>query len=129
MAYVASLTSADIEFGKQIAERLRERGFGVQGIFWLYDEINDDWRLVIATDAVDKLGPRGTYLQVTRHTSDIQGSDFQKMRIQVVSPQIPLIQALRSAFGPAANVAGATLRNTVIDGILVPEAYLYELSG
>lgn len=125
--YVASLTSSDIEFGKQVATRLRETGFQVQAVLWLYDDGADDWRLVIATDAVDRLGPKRTYLELLRRIPDISASNFQRMRIEVVSPNVALVEALRSVFGDAESVEGSRLQDTVVNGVRVPQAYLYEV--
>ena len=124
---LANLTSADIDFGKRIAARLRESGFGVKAVLWLYDDTADDWRLVIATDAVDRLGPRRTYLELLRLIPDVSGSAFQRMRIEVVSPNTPLLEALRSVFGATKSLEGARLQDTVVNGIRVPQAYLYEV--
>lgn len=90
--YVASLTSSDIEFGKKVAERLHQRGFEVKGVFWLYDDVADDRRLVIATDAVERLGPRRTYVQLGQLISDISGSAFQRMRIEAVARTLPCLK-------------------------------------
>jgi hypothetical protein len=108
---------------------LHNTDFGVKAVLWLYDEVNDDWMLVIAADAVDSLGSREMYLKLARHISGLKGSDFQLLRIELVSPQAPLIKALRSVFGSAASVEGARLQNTMVNGITVPNAYLYEVHG
>ena len=126
--YVATLTSLDIDFGKRVAQRLHGTGLGIKGIFWLYDDVTDDWRLVIAAEAVDRIGPRETYIQIAKLLLGVGSSDFQRMRIEAVSPKTPLLQALRSVFGTAATVEGARLQGTVVNGIRVPEAYLYEIA-
>jgi hypothetical protein len=82
---------------------------------------------MIATELVDKLGPRSTYVKLSSAISNVRGSDFQLLRIAVMSPRTPLYAALRNMFGTAASVEGARLLNTMVNGVLVPDAYLYEI--
>jgi len=127
MASVLSLTQPDLDFGKRLGAVLREVKFPYQGLFWLYDDERDDWQLVIATSRVDEIGPRGTYLELSQATSKAGGNGFQLTRVTVMSPEDPLYKALRSVFGSTASVEGARLRYTTVNGIVVPEAYLYEI--
>lgn len=127
MPYISTLTDSDIQFGKAVAERLHGKGFDVKGVFWLYDQTSDDWQLIVATPTIEKLGSRGTYLQIFKQIADLTPSEFQKMRLVIVSPEVPLLRALRSVFGSAGSVEGARLQNTTVNGIMVPNAYLYEV--
>lgn len=125
MAYVVTLTTSDLEFGKHLVKALEEKRFPFSGVLWIYEEQADDWKLIIATDLVDKKGSRDTYLQLSSVTAKIPASDFQLMRLTVVSPKIPLYQALRSVFGTGKSVEGARLTQTVVSNILISDAYLY----
>jgi hypothetical protein len=127
MPYVATLTAADLDFGKRITEQLKTAKFSFNGTFWLYDEAVDDWQLTIATELVDKLGPRNTYLQLSRSISSVSGSDFQLLRIAVISPRTAVYAALRRMFGTTANVEGVRLQRAVVNGILISDAYLYQI--
>src|SRR5215467_4274748 len=126
MPHVATLTESDLSFGKKISEQLKRAQFPFKGALWLYDEQADDWRLIVGSDLVDSEGPRSTYLKLASAISNVSGSDFQKMRITVVSPESTLFAALRSVFAHAADVEGARLQNTTVNGVLVADAYLYE---
>jgi len=121
------LTESDLSFGKKITEQLKTAKFPFNGTLWLYDEEADDWQLIVASDLVDTKGPRGTYLDLAKAIANVSGSDFQRLRISVVSPKSTLFAALRSAFAIAANVEGARLQNTTVGGVLVSDAYLYEI--
>jgi hypothetical protein len=127
MPHVAALTESDLSFGKKITEQLKTVKFPFKGTLWLYDEEADDWQLVIGSDLVDTKGPRDTYLELAKAISNISGSDFQRLRITVVSPRSTLFAALRRVFADAVNVEGARLQNTTVNGVLVPDAYLYEI--
>src|SRR5438270_4450729 len=127
MPHVAALTESDLSFGKKITEQLKTAKFPFKGTLWLYDEEADDWQLIIGSDLVDTKGPRDTYLELAKAISNIGGSDFQRLRLTVVSPESTLLAALRSVFANAANIEGARLQNATVNGVLVPDAYLYEI--
>ena len=128
MPYVATLTSSDLEFGKQVTEQLKAASFPFRGTFWLYDEAADDWTLMIATDLIEKVGRKETYLQLGETIRSVrQTAAFQSLRISVISPTDPLYSALRGVFATTASVEGARLGHTVVDGVFVPDAYLYEI--
>ncbi len=126
MAYVLTLTQSDIDFGRRLVAELRSRQFPYKGVLWLFDDQSDDWKLVIVTEKVDEVGPRKTYLELSGVTKKIPASDFQLLRISVVSPRHPVYAALRSVFGTASSVEGARLENTTVDGLSIT-AYLYEI--
>jgi hypothetical protein len=127
MPHVATLTESDLSFGKQITEQLKAAKFPFKGTLWLYDEEGDDWQLIIGSDLVDTKGPRDTYLELAKAISSIGGSDFQRLRITVVSPRTTLFAALRSVFADSANREPARLQNTTVGGVLISDAYLYEI--
>ena len=127
MPYVATLNESDLQFGKQVTAQLRAGGFPFDGVFWLFDEEADDWRLVVATELVDQVGRQETYLRLSRVISAVPRSDIQIMGITAMSPQTALYTALKKVLGPAANVEGARLQRTAVNGVLIPGAYLYEI--
>ncbi len=127
MPHVAALTESDLSFGKKITEQLKAAKFPFKGTLWLYDEEEDDWQLIIGSDLVDTKGPRDTYLELGKVISNIGGSDFQRLRITVVSPRSTVFAALRRVFADSADVEGARLQNTTVNGVPVSDAYLYEI--
>lgn len=127
MPYVTTLTESDLDFGLRITKQLQTANFPFSGSFWLFDDNASDWQLIVATELVDKIGPRGTYLQLGEAISNVGGTDFQRLRLTVMSPQEPLYQALRKVFGTTKSVEGARLQNTTLSGNVVPDAYLYRI--
>jgi len=127
MPHVATLTESDLSFGKKITEQLKAVKFPFVGALWLYDEEADDWQLIVGSDLVDEKGPRDTYLELAKAISNVSGSDFQRLRITVVSPKSTLFAALRRVFAKASNVEGSRLQNTTVNGVAVTDAYLYQI--
>jgi len=127
MPYVDALTTWDIDFGKQLWQALRpNKVFPVQGVLWLLESENG-WRLLIATPRVDAVGRRKAYEELANITRGVVPGANQPLRIELISPNEPLYQALRSIFGRAASVEGARLGNTQVGGMYIEDAYLYEV--
>lgn len=127
MPYVDALTTWDIEFGQQLWQALRDnKTFPVQGAFWLL-ESEKGWRLLLATPRVDAVGPRKAYEELGTITRGVIPGATQRSLIELISPSLPLYQALRRVFGKTASVEGARLGNTQVEGMYLDEAYLYEI--
>jgi hypothetical protein len=128
MSYVETLREADIEFGKRLWQSLRRsKKFPTQGVFWLFEPQAAEWHLVIATPRVDKIGQRDAYRELADVTRKIPADSAQLLKIELISPNQPLYQALRSVFAQTASVEGARLGNTQIEGMFINDAYLYEV--
>ena len=128
MSDVETLDGVDIEFGRKMWQSLRDnKDFPIQGIFWLLEPNIGGWHLVIASPKVDTLGPRDAYIELSPVMRGITADSSQRIKIELISPKHPLFQALRSVFAQTASVEGARLRNTMVGGRFIDEAYLYEI--
>jgi hypothetical protein len=128
MSYVDALKETDIELGKNLWKSLRKNPkFPIQGIFWLLEPESAEWHLVIASPKVDELGQRDAYRELADVTRDVKADSCQLLRIELISPNQALYQALRSVFGKTASVEGARLGNTQVQGLFISDAYLYEV--
>ena len=128
MAYVEALTGMDIEFGKTLWQLLRaNKEFPTNGVLWLFQLESGEWHLLIATPRVDAVGPRNAYAELSEIMKRIPTDSNQLFRVELISPQHPFYQALRSVFGQTASVEGARLGNTQISGMYIDDAYLYEI--
>ncbi len=126
MSYIELLTDADIDFGKKLWQSLRGNPkFQALGAFWLFEPETGRWHLVIASPRVDVLGPRDAYRELAEVTRSLPANPAQLLKIELISSQHPLYQALRSVFGQTASVEGARLGNTNVAGMYVDDAYLY----
>jgi hypothetical protein len=127
MPYVDALTTWDIDFGHKLWQALRQNEiFPALGVFWLLDSENG-WRLLVATPQIDAVGRRKAYEDLANLTRGVVPGPSQPQLIELISPKVPLYQALRSVFGKTASVEGARLGNTQIGGMYIDDAYLYEI--
>ena len=128
MAYVEALSGMDIELGKSLWRALRaDQKFPFVGALWLSRSESDAWHLLIATPRVDDIGRQKAYEELSRITRRLKGDSGLFSRLELISPEQPLYQALRSVFGKTASVEGARLGNTQIEGMYINDAYLYEI--
>lgn len=119
----------DIDFGRHLWRSLRKhKTFPIQGALWLFQPDINEWHLLLATPRVDEIGPRKAYEELAPITRRMREAlTDQLLRIVLISPNLPLYQALRSVFGETRSVEGARLGNTQVGGMYVNDAYLYEI--
>ena len=128
MNYVETLNEADIEYGRKLWQLLRSNtNFPITGAFWLLEPEASEWRLIIASPKVDALGARDAYRELAEVTRGIPAGFGQLLKIELISPNHPMYQALRSVFGRTASVEGARLGGTQVAGTYIDGAYLYEV--
>ena len=93
-------------------------------MLWL---LEGEWHLVIASEIVDKLGPRDAYRKLTEIVPPAPADSGQLLRIELISPKNPLYEALRSMFAqtPSFRVEGTRLASSQIGGMYIEDAYFY----
>jgi|HubBroStandDraft_6_1064221.scaffolds.fasta_scaffold623280_1 hypothetical protein len=106
-----------IEDGSVLLQALKRNRFPITAAAW-YDFPEAEWRLVIATSAVDQHGPMAAYGRVLRALETFQPKALTLSDVTVVSPLSHEFQKLR-ALMPA---AGGPARSVVFD-----DAYVYQL--
>jgi len=117
------LTDADVEFGRRLwSEFQASEEFPISGMLWLFE---GEWHLMIASPVVDELGPRDAFVRLAEKAHPSSNDQARLLRVQLVSPRIPLYQALRSIFGKAASVEGMRLGGSQVGGIYIEDAYVY----
>jgi hypothetical protein len=118
-----------IEVGRELITALGAHGAGFEAAFWLMDEENGRWHLVLSSRSVKMDGSRAQYAEVDNVLATLpRQSDIWIGMISVVGHQTPLVKSLRKALGTAANIDGVRLDNAFIDGVLIPGCMVYRLS-
>jgi hypothetical protein len=120
------LTQDDLAFGKKLWHELgtQDSAFPVRGMFWL---LEGEWHLVIASEIVDKYGPRDAYRELDK-VLDVEPADsLQLSKIDLISPKSPLYEAFRSlwAHTPQERVEGRRLASSQVAGMYVDDVYFY----
>src|SRR5947209_7599952 len=92
-----ALVEARIRDGERLLEALAGAHFEVTMAFWLYSDESGDWRLYIASPAVDSEGSRKVYSAI-RSVLKRLPADFSisSLDIWAVGVNEPIVRALES---------------------------------
>jgi hypothetical protein len=120
------LTDEDVAFGKKLWRELgtKDSPFPVKGMFWL---LEGEWHLVIASDVVEKQGPRDAYRELDRVVRVSPADSSQISKIDLISPRSPLYEAFRALWAntPPERVEGRRLASSQVAGMYVEDVYFY----
>lgn len=120
------LTDVDVEFGRKLWHELGAKGspFPIRGMFWL---LGGEWHLVIASEIVDKLGPRDAYRELDKVVQVAPSESAELSKIDLISPRSPLYEAFRMLWvhTPQERVEGRRLASSQVAGMYVEDVYFY----
>jgi len=125
----ALLVSIDLGTGAKILQILDEAGLKVSVASWVYLEEYADWRLLIASRALDAAGPLEAYGLVNR-ALDAVGFPIEKTPAILILPMTdPTIRALRRYFGRTKNltVEGTRIGGQQFGNRWVEDGYVYRV--
>jgi hypothetical protein len=118
-----------IEVGRELVTALDAHGPEFEAAFWLMDEENGRWHLILSSRSVKMNGSQAQYAEVDKVLATLQPQkDIWIGMVSIVGHRTPLVKSLRKALGTAATVDGARLDNAFIDGVSIPGCVLYRLS-
>ena len=123
------LVDSDKEAGKALIKKLDEASFDVRGALWFYLPDSEEWRLILASPAVDTRGPKEAYEQVQSQLQQSdQGHELSLQNISLVSPNDNLIKLLKSAVRTGKAIANIRFTRSVINNVFIEDAYIYRLT-
>lgn len=118
-----------IAAGRQVITRLEQAGIDIDTALWLQDEDSGDWRLVVASEYVDRHGPRPVYERLVELHAI---SNFDGLRIDdisVLTTKDRLIRDLKRLVGTNDDLHEIRLNYIAIGGQLFRSARIYRVSG
>ena len=122
----AALVEELIKDGEKLIKALDEAVFEVTAGMWFYSSDIDEWRLIIASPLVDKLGHKKAYNSIQKEMDKIpQPFRIELRNISVVSHQDPLIKLMSLALSTGPGIAGIRFTQNVINNVLIEDAYIY----
>ena len=123
------LTPELIREGAILVEALDKAGVSPDAALWLYSPEVATWKLLLAQTKVKTDGPREVYrtIQKTLNALRNQIAHVRLEDVAVTAPDVPIIKLLAQAiiFGP--GISGIRLKQNVLDGMLIEDAYIYRL--
>jgi hypothetical protein len=124
----ALLVNLDLDGGSAVLRALDTAGIKVRVALWALLEDYADWRLIVASRDLDKLGAWDGYRMI-RKVTDGAGIDAERtFSLMIMDMQHPFIRELRHLFANAKSVEGLRLGGQVIGDRYLEDAYVYRIS-
>lgn len=118
-----------IKTGAALVQKLDERGLEPKAAFWLYLSDVQQWKLVIATEALGEIGPKDFYQKI-QETIAANSDEFRELSLDDIAlskTDAPLVSLLRSAISTGPGIGGIRFTNNAINGTVIDDAYIYRL--
>lgn len=123
------LTEGIIKAGADLTKSLDELGWPVNASLWFYFSDENQWRLIVASPAVEAEGPKKAYGHVLAALKKVpEGpSKLNLQDISVLELNHPLISLLRISINTGPGISGIRFSKNVINGQMIDDAYIYRL--
>lgn len=127
-----TLVDADMKAGEALLSKLDEIKFDVRAAFWFYIPDSEEWRLIFASPAVDKKGPKEAYEKVQSQLPELreeleQDYELSLQNISVVGPNDDLVKLLKTAVKTGPGVSHIRFARNVINNVFIEDAYIYRV--
>ena len=127
-----TLVDADMKAGEALLSKLDEIKFDVRAAFWFYMPDSEEWRLIFASPAVDKKGPKEAYEKVQSQLPKLkeefeQDYELSLQNISLVSPNDDLVKLLKAAIKTGPEVSNIRFTGNVINNVFIEDAYIYRV--
>jgi hypothetical protein len=129
MVVKEALSEQMMSSGAELIRRLDEAGFVVSAALWFYDSEANDWRFIIATPDLHRVGVRAAYKEVHLVVAAMPKERSIPLKsISVVDPANPTISVLRVALKTGTDIAGIRFSRNMINGTFIEDSYIYRLT-
>ncbi len=122
-------TDAMRQAGESLVKKLDESGGRVAAAFWLLDEKENNWELVIVSPLVGSEGPRNYYKRINDINEACLDDDnivsLQDIRVSNIHNRI--VDAMRNSVLDGAQLGNNRMGKNYIDGIYIEDMYLYKI--
>ena len=122
----ANLTKELIDAGAKLVQKLDKRGLAPDAAFWLYSPEEQTWKLVLVEVTLAKKGPKAAYAEIQKILAgDKELGNLRLDDLVLEKPDARNVELIRKALRTGSGIAGIRFRNSVIDGMLIDDAYIY----
>jgi len=125
-----NLTKELIDEGARLVKKLDERGLAPDVAFWLYFPEEQSWKLLLVAVGLAKKGPKAAYSKVQTILAKY-AQEFENIRLEdlvLEKPDARVVELIRKAVRKGPVVRGFRIKNNVVDGTLVEDAFVYRAS-
>lgn len=120
-----------IKDAEKLIKALDAAGFPVNAALWSHDSETGFWKLIIASNEYDKIGPIKSYQSVSKIIDNIEDEikNISLEDISMVSSSDEFILLLKNAIKTdSKSIAGIRFTSSTINNIYVEDAYIYRLA-
>jgi hypothetical protein len=123
-----TLVNEYIDEAINLISELDNNNFIIDSALWFYFLDADEWRLLIATPLVDKIGTLETYKKYIEFIKDKTIFIHTPIRkLTVISPNDPLIRLLKVAIKTGPTISRIRFQNNIINNTQIEDALIYRL--
>lgn len=122
-----ALVSFDIDNGQRVVDAMENAGIAPAVALWAVLPEYEDWRLILASDGVNRYSSDGGYGAINAAIRKADISFYAAPTILLRDMSDPFIKALRSIFGEAANVYGMRLGGQKFGDQYIEDAFVYRI--
>lgn len=124
------LTQQLIDAGADLVLNLDEEGINPDAAFWRYSSELGGWRLYLAEAKLGRTGPKVVYRQIQRIIKNLPAESrvLELSDIGLVRSDSPFIRKLRTAIQTGHGISGKRIKNNVINGNVIEDAYIYRVA-
>lgn len=123
------MVEKDIADGKLLIEALDRSKFTLSGALWFYFPKAEEWRLLLVSPLVDRMGPRKSYSIIQSVIEDFPPSfGISIINISVTSPKSELIQLLKIAIRTGPEISEIRFSRNTINNVFIEDALVYRLT-
>lgn len=125
----AILVESDYKDGAKLIQELDKRNFNVHSALWFYNSEAEQWRLIIASTLVEKLGHKEVYTKVKSVIDTMEKPfDITLLNISIVNSSDFLIKLLGSAIKTSSDsLTSIRFSKNTINNSYIEDAYIYRL--
>lgn len=123
-----TLTNDLIEGGRVLVEKLDESNSKVNAALWFLSPDQNIWKLLISLDGIGAAGPKSAYMRIQKALSKIDDPHGLSLDdVALIKPDNFLLKLLKGTLRIGPNLQGIRFTNNVINGHLIPDAYIYRI--
>lgn len=123
----SALVSLELEQGTKIIEALDKAGLAVDVALWAFLDEYRDWRIIVSSRELDRIGPSGQYHAFIK-ALQAAGLPYWAMPPVLILPMTDRsIKDVRRLFGKTKNVEGMRLGGHSIGDRFLIDGYAYRI--
>lgn len=124
-----NLTDERIKAGESLIREADTSKLIIEAALWFYFQEKGYWKLMLSIKGVEQEGPKSIYnkLQKILVKANIKDS-LPLSEIVLAKPRAPLLELLKIAVRTGPGISNIRFTENVINGQLIPDAYIYRLT-